>query len=244
MSFAIPIAFGRTSKEGNGMIELAVPLTEKQIQIAAELHGTLDQWRVSDNALRRLHRALPGFDEEACVLKAIAVNQLYGTQVLAIIPMAKHVRQVFSQAGAAEKGTDLVDQIAALDHGGKVHRRISFAAKFCHFFVDENGFPIYDEAARQTIRLHLGNQYSNDNTKPYATFCDNFGRLRAAIGFRGQPRAMDRYLWIVGMYMKWKKERLRRTPQINVELRDLFEKPSNKQKVLLRKLLPDCIRTE
>jgi len=55
---------------------------------------------------------------------------------------------------------------------------------------------------------------------------------------------MDRYLWIVGMYMKWKKERPRRTPQINVELRALFEKPSGKQKVLLRKLLPSVFRTE
>jgi hypothetical protein len=225
------------------MVGLAVPLTHKQIDLAAEFHGTLDQWRLSDNALRRLHHALPSFDEDACLLKSIAVNQLYGTQILAIFLMAKHVRQVLSRVGATEQGAVLVDQIAALTLNGKTRRYTSFAAKFCHFFVNENGFPIYDEMAKQAIRLHLGDQYSSDNSKPYATFCDNFGRLRAAIGFRGQPRAMDRYLWIVGMYMKWKKERLRRTPQINVELRDLFEKPSNKQKVLLRKLLPDCLRS-
>jgi hypothetical protein len=98
--------------------------------------------------------------------------------------------------------------------------------------------------AKQAIRLHLGDQYSSDDSKPYVTFCDNFGRLRGAIGFRGAPRTMDRYLWIVGMYMKWKKERPRRTPQINVEPRAVFERPSGKQKVLLSKLLPDCIRTE
>jgi hypothetical protein len=204
-------------------VPLAVPLTHKQIDLAAELHGTLDQWRLSDNALRRLHQALPGFDEDACLLKSIAVNQLYGTQILAIFLMAKHVRQVLSRVGATEQGAVLVDQIAALTLNGKTRRCTSFAAKFCHFFVNENGFPIYDDMAKQAIRLHLGDQYSSDNSKPYATFCDNFGRLRAAIGFRGQPRAMDRYLWIVGMYMKWKKDRLRRTPQINVELRDLFE---------------------
>jgi hypothetical protein len=62
------------------VIELAVPLTQKQIQVATELHDTLDQWRISDNALRRLRRVLPGFDEEACLLKSIAVNQLYGTR--------------------------------------------------------------------------------------------------------------------------------------------------------------------
>jgi hypothetical protein len=221
------------------MIELAVPLTLKQIQVAGELHGMLEQWRLSDNALRRLHRALPGFDEETCLLKSIAVNSLYGTNVLAIIPMAKHVRNVLLRPGATEQGADLVDQIAAVTLNGTTHRRTSFAAKFCHFFVDENNFQIYDDAAKKAIKLHLGDQYSGDDRKPYATFCDNFGRLRAAIGFRGSPRAMDRYLWLVGMYMNWKKER-----QINVELRGLFEHPSNKQKVLLRKLLPNCIRTE
>ncbi len=226
------------------MIELAVPLTLKQIQVAGELHGMLEQWRLSDNALRRLHRALPGFDEEACLLKSIAVNQLYGTQVLAIVPMAKNAQRVLSQPGATEKGAVLVDQIAALTLDGKTRQCTSFAAKFCHFFVDENNFQIYDDAAKKAIKLHLGNQYSDDDSKPYATFCDNFGRLRAAIGFRDSPRAMDRYLWLVGMYMKWKKERLRPNPQINVELRGLFEHPSNEQKVLLRKLLPNCIRTE
>jgi len=226
------------------MIELAVPLTPKQIQIAGELHDTLEQWRLSDNALRRLHRALPEFDEEACLLKSVAVNQLYGTQVLAIIPMAKNVQRVLSEPGATEKGTDLVDQIATLKLNDKTRHCTSFAAKFCHFFVDENGFPIYDDAAKQAIKLHLGDRYSSDNSKPYATFCDNFGRLRAAIGFRGSPRAMDCYLWIVGMYMKWNKERLRPNPKISVELRSLFERPSNEQKVLLRKLLPNCIRTE
>jgi hypothetical protein len=226
------------------MIKLSVPLTEKQIQVAVELHDTLEQWHLSDNALRRLHQALPHFDEEACLLKSIAVNQLYGTQVLAIIPMAKNVQRVLSQPGASEKGTALVDQIAALTLNGTTRRCTSFAAKFCHFFVNENGFPIYDEMAKQAIKLHLSDQYSSGNTKPYVTFCDNFGRLRGAIGFRGLPRAMDRYLWIVGMYMRWKKERPRRVPQINVELRAVFERPSGKQKVLLRKLLPDCIRVE
>jgi hypothetical protein len=157
------------------------------------------------------------------------------------IPMAKNVLSVLSRTSATDKGADLVDQIAALSHGGKMRRCTSLAAKFRHFVIDENLFPIYDEAARQTIRLHLGKQYVNDNTTPYATFCKNFGQLRTAVGFEGLPRVMDRYLWIVGMYMKWKKERLRRAPQIGVELRDLFERPSGKQKAVLRELLPGCL---
>jgi hypothetical protein len=32
---------------------------------ANELHQTLDQWRVSDNALRRLRQALPGLTKKS-----------------------------------------------------------------------------------------------------------------------------------------------------------------------------------
>jgi hypothetical protein len=86
------------------------------------MHDTLEQWRLSDNALRRLRKALPGFDQEVCLLKSIAINQLYGTQVLAIIPMAKHVGHVLSQPGATEEGAPLVDKIAAFSLNGKTRR--------------------------------------------------------------------------------------------------------------------------
>jgi hypothetical protein len=88
-------------------------------------------------------------------LKSIAVNSLYGTNVLAIIPMAKHVRNVLLRPGATEQGADLVDQIAALTLNGTTHRRTSFAAKFCHFFVDENNFQIYDDGRRKPSNFTL-----------------------------------------------------------------------------------------
>jgi hypothetical protein len=174
------------------MIELAVPLTPKQIQIAGELHDTLEQWRLSDNALRRLHRALPEFDEEACLLKSVAVNQLYGTQVLAIIPMARNVQRVLSEPGATEKGTDLVDQIATLKLNDKTRHCTSFAAKFCHFFVDENGFPIYDDAAKQASSFTLVTDIqvtTASHTLRFAITSDDCVLLLASGGHLG--------LWIV-----------------------------------------------
>jgi hypothetical protein len=166
------------------MVALVVPLSQTQIDIAGQLHQRLEQWRLSDMALRRLRQALPNFDDETCLLKSIVVNQLYGTQVLAIIPMSRHVKHILSDVGATERGAELVDEIAAFTHNGKLRRCISFAAKFCHFFVDENRFPIYDEAVRQAIKLHIGDIYVSGNNAPYATFCNNLGRLLAAVGFR------------------------------------------------------------
>jgi hypothetical protein len=61
---------------------LKVPLAQNQIHSANRLHQRLEQWRLSDAALHRLHEIMPSFDDEACLLKSLAINQLYGTQVL------------------------------------------------------------------------------------------------------------------------------------------------------------------
>src|ERR1700757_4691069 len=70
---------------------LAVPLTMKQIEAANRLHGKLLQWQVTDQALYILQVNLPGFDIEATLLKVVAVNQLYGTNVYAVVRMAQQM---------------------------------------------------------------------------------------------------------------------------------------------------------
>jgi hypothetical protein len=68
-----------------------VPLTQMQIDAACRLHQRLDQWWLSDAALKRLRETLPGFDRESCLIKSVAIKALYGTQVLAIVRMAEYV---------------------------------------------------------------------------------------------------------------------------------------------------------
>ena len=76
------------------------PPTLSQIAAGGRLHQSLEQWRLSDQALRRLHESLPEFDFETCLLKSLAINALYGTQVLAIIPMSLHVQRVLRRRAA------------------------------------------------------------------------------------------------------------------------------------------------
>ncbi|MGQ0750999.1 MAG: hypothetical protein ACT4PS_10735, partial [Betaproteobacteria bacterium] len=215
---------------------LAVPLGPPQIEAACRLHETLEGWRVSDAALLRLHHDRYGFDPEACLLKAVAVNALYGTQVYAIVRMAKHAHKILNQGNLASAGPELVEAIATLpaNDGEKARQFVSFAAKFCHLFVDEERFPIYDDAARTMLVLHLGVYYRKDSKRPYAAFCKNFAALRELSKFRGPSRNLDRYLWIAGMYRRWSKgSRL-----VNGELRRLFTKPNKKEAAVLEALLP------
>ena len=209
---------------------LAVPLAQDQVDAACRFHEQLDQWRLSDAALLRLQDSGPGFDAEACLLKCVTINTLYGTQVFAIVRMADHVRSVLARTDMNAAGQDLVEHLGALPAGeGETKRRfISFASKFCHFFIDEERFPIYDDAAKTVLKLHLGREVQPYGAKPYEAFCRNLERLRNHAGITGPGRHMDRYLWITGMYMKWLKERHKpkNKQQTNVELRRHFEHPT------------------
>jgi hypothetical protein len=213
---------------------LGCPLSQHQIQAASRLYERLEQWRLSDEALCRLHQAMPGFDSpEVCLLKAVAINELYGTNVFAIIPMSRHVHETLSRDDFAEQGIALVDRIAAFSHNGRKSTHISFASKFCHFFIDKKRFPIYDKAVRSAMELHLG--CPSDAT--YAALIDNLQRLRRASKIHGSTQDVDRYLWIVGSYIHWKRD-----PKINAEVRQVFENPSPDERRDLDELLPTCLR--
>src|SRR2546425_485796 len=109
-------------------MSLAVPLSIAQIEAANRLHEKLFQWQVTDRALHTLQVNLPEFDIEATLLKVAAINQLYGTNVYAVIGMAQHVTEVMLDASGMEDA-DLVERLASLNE--RKHR--SFASKFAHF---------------------------------------------------------------------------------------------------------------
>ena len=118
------------------MITLSRPLTAAQISVAGRLHQRLAFWPATDSALDDLAERFPAFDLSACLLKTVAVNQLYGTRVLAIPRMAQHVADVMRDPGRE----NLVEELAILSSRGKERRHLSFASKFAHFFVDKDRY--------------------------------------------------------------------------------------------------------
>lgn len=118
---------------------LAVPLTLDQVEAAGRLHGTLQEWQVADRALYALARSTPGFGPDATLLKSVAVNALYRTNVFAIVRVARHVESTLTERDLDIAGPDLVEELANVPLGGaetKPRMRRSFAAKFAHFFID------------------------------------------------------------------------------------------------------------
>lgn len=216
------------------------PVTPEQVQAAVALHERMAGWRNTDAALVWLAKTSPSFDGPSCLLKAVTINALYGTQIRAIVRMAAHVENVLSKHDLANVGPEVVHSIAEMPAAPGEGRRlfISFAAKFCHFFIDASRFPIYDDAARSMLRFHLGpDVYVVDKKAPYKSFNHAFALLRAQANVCGD-RDLDRYLWIAGMYARWLRQRSKKNPLVNAELRRLFENPSREERRHLDMMLP------
>lgn len=82
-------------------------------------------------------------------------------------------------------------------------RRLSLAAKFAHFFVDEDRFPIYDRYAVRMVAKHAGTSLTSLDGN-YVAFTAAFNTLSVGAGIVTQRRRLDRYLWIQGQYEEWK----------------------------------------
>ena len=228
-------------------VGLSVPLTQAQVESASHVYLNLVQWRLSDSALDKLAASVPDFTAEACLLKTVAINAIYGTQLLATGRMSKHIEEVLGNANPAKAGPELVEVIAKLPprDGERQRTLVSFGSKFCHFFIDPARFPIYDEAVREALKLHLGSKtYQTDKTKPYLAYCANLERLREGASLHCGTKELDRYLWLTGMFMRWVKERSKGSARVNAELKHVFESPSPVFAVELSAMLPEKLVTQ
>lgn len=104
-----------------------------------------------------LRMSLPGISAADTLVKVAVVNALYFTNVFALVRVADHFAGVLARHDLANAGPELVEELARVPQGGSESRpkqRLSLAAKFAHFFVDEDRFPIYDKyAVRMVARL-------------------------------------------------------------------------------------------
>jgi len=214
-------------------------LHQKQIDAAGWLREKhLHQWRSSDAALLLLGKNLPNFESEACLLKSVAVNAVYGTNVLAIVQVANLLPHVLNQHDLSRAGVKLVCEIANVLKANALSSRTftSFASKFCHFFVDAERFPIYDNAACMALKLHFDERVEAHD---YEAFCGCITDLKKSVGNGCDARMLDRYLWLSGMYMRWLSQQEKDKPIVNAELLKLFKYPTEEQKAWLDAMLPE-----
>ena len=198
------------------MLTLAQPLTQSQIDAASNFWGG----KLVDEEFDQLKKAFPD-RLEAIRIKAIVLNELYGTNVIAIYKVAKRLEELLKLTTTT--GPLLVVELVE-DLKKNVTRRAhySFVAKFGHFFIDSN-LPIFDSYAEEMAAWHLGKVQSR-NPNRYLRFCENITMLIELAGLTCDCAKLDVYLWIAGEYRSWSKKRKR---EISSDLKPRFERLRN-----------------
>lgn len=110
------------------MSRLAVPLKQSQVLAAGQLYNHLPRRAATDRALDALAERFPNFGLESALLKVAALNQLYGTNVYAVVRMTAHVGRVMAAQDNGTLKANLVERLAtsstAQDDGDPVSRDV------------------------------------------------------------------------------------------------------------------------
>ena len=80
-----------------------------------------------------------------------------------------------------------------------------FASKYCHFHYPEI-FPIYDKFARIALSDLLEKKKGEYNGK-YGLFKRDLDDFMAKLSWKTSYKEMDRYLWLYGQWVEYKKYR-------------------------------------
>lgn len=176
-------------------------------------------WRRSDDALDTLASAMRNNDFSGVLVKTITIDSLYATRVRAkdLQQVAQHVHRTLANTDQEEYRPQLIEELAAVPLRDDTTRHYrSFASKFAHFFVDHR-YPILDSYVVDALRDILGHQ--DLKLEPhYPDFEKAFRKF--ASGMPSDTRLIDRYLWIVGQYLKHEKDD---TFIPNAEIRQVFD---------------------
>ncbi len=176
--------------------QLAIPVRQSQIDAAIEFfNGGLES-----KEFEQLRMAFPS-PLDAIRIKAIVLNALYGTNIIAIAQTAGRVELVLR--ANQWTGPDLVEQLVTEIRGVTKRSNYSFAAKYAHFFVDSS-LPILDSFAEWMLGRHLGRKMQSKEPRRYHRFTEDIETLKRVAGLNCNCAELDSYLWVAGEYWYWK----------------------------------------
>lgn len=211
--------------------KLALPLLSSQIKAAAKFWE--NGWESQE--IVQLKHVFPN-SQDAIKVKAIVLNALYGTNIIAISKVADCVKAVLKTNHST--GPDLVEELVTEIERITKRRHYSFAAKYAHFFIDSD-LPILDSYAEWMVGKHIGSLKS-ENPKRYLRFVEDIATLKRVAGLTCNCAELDAYLWVAGEYLSWKAN-----PKLNIsgDLKLQFVRLANdpESEGTLRNLLGDNV---
>jgi hypothetical protein len=159
---------------------------------------------VVERALAELFRQYPTNEDEAHVLlKVVALNRLYFTNIYAVHDVARHIYEHRQEVDGALKADppspDAVDKILELTILGTGRRFWSFATKYCSWHRPES-YPIWDSRVARYLRSLKGSPFTRpDNWTHYREFKDLMNRFRDFYNLHSFTfKEIDKFLYLSG----------------------------------------------
>jgi hypothetical protein len=138
------------------------------------------------------------------LLKVVAVNSLYGTQIVAVEKVARqiHANAKVIDSGLRAGSLDVVPRIASVKIGEKVRFNYSFATKYCSWHFPEL-YPIWDSMAhRYLCTLRKQTSFASFRSKDlwdYPCFREVIIKFRDAFSLAEFSfKEIDEFLWLEG----------------------------------------------
>ncbi len=173
-------------------------------QLVRRLTDEFDSiYGVAERALARLFATYPSNAvREEILLKVVAVNQLYGTQVYAVRELADHIHGLEIDGLLRDGAPEAVELIAGFEIKGRPRRLYSFATKYCSWHAPER-FPIYDSFVDRSLWLYRQqtgfSKLQRANLRHYALFREAVNDFRTYFNLTGVGvKELDKALWMLG----------------------------------------------
>ncbi len=171
----------------------------------------MEDYRSQEDALDLLfHKLCPlNYKMEDILLKIVALNDFYSTNIYDVYSVARHYMKVSNLDSRMDAGDDrLVDKLAKVKmKNGKTKLFFSFATKYCSHHNPEC-YPIYDryvcDVLKALRKLGKVSKFRNEDLKNYRKFksiIDECIKNCNLVKPDGKPftyKEVDRYLWLLG----------------------------------------------
>ena len=178
-------------------------LTPSRVREWAEEFDRDETFGTSDRALTWLFKKIPrNVDRELVLLKVVALNRLYSTQVYAVVELAEHIVAKAIDPLLQQGKEAAVDAVAHFAHQGKTRRLYSFASKYCSWHRPET-YPILDSQVKDVLWKYEKRdglcRFKRSELDTYGGFSGAHRCFVEAYGLASLDlKTLDKGLWMLG----------------------------------------------
>ena len=176
----------------------------------------LENYRLQENALDKLFFSLCPKNTEMSdvLLKVVALNDFYSTNIFSVYPVAKHILSLDIDARLKVGDVSVVAAIQKVTINGIERNFYSFATKYCSHHKPLQ-YPIYDNYVNKILcYFHQQDRFTEfkaEDLKDYAKFKRTLLDFRNYYGLeKFNLKEIDKYIWQLGKTYFPKKYRTRR----------------------------------